>query len=115
MNPDLPPPNRAIGWYRFMLWMMPACIAVTTAFGFGWLASALRIRLDRDFMAMGWFAINTLSTIGIAIFEAKLRSQSDAPVLLGFKSRVIGFVLAQLLIIPAVTFTIAFAACLVLV
>jgi hypothetical protein len=26
MNGELPPPNRAIGWYRFIVWVMPSLI-----------------------------------------------------------------------------------------
>lgn len=112
MKPDLPPPNRAIGWYRFMLWMMPTCFALTTLFGVGWLNTIVRI--DSDLMVIGWFGLNVSSTVGIAVFEAKLRNQSGPPVLLGFKARVILFFLLQLLIIPAMTFTIGFAMCMVL-
>ena len=109
------PPNRAIGWYRFMLWTMPTCIALTTAFGFGWLASNVRIRIDPDLTVIGWFVLNTLSTVGIAIFEAKLRNRPDHPVSLKSDAGVVRFVLLQLLIIPALsfaTFAIFFAACL---
>lgn len=110
MNPDFPPPNRAIGWYRFMLWMMPTCIALTTAFGLGWLQSVVRIH--PDLQIVGWFVVNTLATVGIAIFEAKLRSRPDLPVSLKTDSGVIRFVLLQILIIPAMSFAIFFAACL---
>lgn len=112
MNPDLPPPNRAIGWYRFMLWMMPTCIALTTAYGFWWLTSVSRLRFDPNPTLIGWFALNTLSTIGIGIFEAKLRNQSESPSLFEFKPRVILFAFLQLFIIPALSFAIFFAACL---
>jgi hypothetical protein len=112
MNPEFPPPNRAIGWYRFMLWMMPTCIALTTAFGFGWLSSFVRVHSDP--IVGGWFVLNTLATVGIAIFEAKLRSRPDRPVSLKNDAGVIRFVLLQLLIIPALSFAIFFSACLFL-
>ena len=109
MNPDLPPPDGAIGCYRFMLWMMPTGIALTTAFGFGWLYSV--IQGTSHHFVFGWIILSTLASVGIGIFEAKLRDQSEPPALLGFRSRVILFFLLQLLIIfPALSFAVV-AAC----
>lgn len=105
------PPNRAIGWYRFMLWMMPTCIALTTAYAFSWLSSVVRVH--SNLLVIGWIILNTLATVGIAIFEAKLRNQCDPPVLLEFEFRVILFFFVQLLIIPALSLAIFSAACLV--
>jgi hypothetical protein len=102
------PPNRAIGWYRFILRMMPTCIALTTAFGVWWLASFSGIHFDPDLIMIGWLALNAPSTVGIAIFEAKLRNQSEPPMLLGFKSRVFLFFLLQILMIPAMSLAIFF-------
>ena len=107
------PPNRAIGWYRFMLWMMPTCIALTTAYGFWLLTLVSRFHFDPDFIVIGWFGLNISSTVGIAIFEAKLRNQSEPPMLLGFKARVFLFFLLQILMIPAMSLAIFFTACLV--
>jgi hypothetical protein len=112
MNPGFPPPNRAIGWYRFMLWMMPTCIALTTAYGFWWLTSVSRFRFHPDPALIGWMILNALATVGIGIFEARLRDQSEPPMLLGFKSRVILFFFLQLFIIPALSLALFFAACL---
>jgi hypothetical protein len=113
MNRDLPPPNRAIGWFRFMLWMMPTCVALTTAFGFGWLSTIIRV--DSDLLVICWFVLNTLATVGVAIFEAKLRSRPGHLVSLKSDAGVVRFVLLQLLIIPALSFAIFFAACLIAV
>ena len=112
MSPDFPPPNRAIGWYRFMLWSMPTCIALTTAYGFWWLTSVSRFRFDPDPTLIGWLALNTLSTISIGIFEAKLRNQSEPPSLFESKSRVILFSFLQIFIIPTLSLALLFAACL---
>lgn len=112
MNPDLPPPNRAIGWYRFMLWMMPTCIALTTAYAFWWLTSVSRFRFDPDLSLIGWFALNTLSTAAIGFFEAKLRNQSEPPSIFEIKPRVILFSFLQVFIIPALSLALLFAACL---
>jgi len=110
MNPDLPPPNRAIGWYRFMLWMMPTCIALTTACGFGWLASAMRLPYH-NLMLYAWFFFNIATTVGIGCFEVKLRN-SDPSLRIRTRAGVIGFFLLQFLIIPVFSFVIFFAACL---
>lgn len=110
MNPDPPPPNRAIGWYRFMLWMMPTCIALTTAFGLGWFASLLRPTHD-GLLMYGWFFLNILTTLGIGFFEVKLRN-SDPSLAIETRSGVARFFLLQFLIIPAMSFAIFFAACL---
>lgn len=109
MNPDLPPPNRASGWYRFMLWMMPTCIALTTAFGFGWLTTI--VRFDPNFLLFGWFLFNTLSTLGIGYFEVNLRNY-DPSLSIGTRSGMVGFFFLQILIVPAISFAIFFAACL---
>ena len=85
MNPDLPPPNRAIGWYRFMLWMMPTCIALTSVFGLGWLTSV--IRANGQLMLIGWFAFNLLATLGIGFFEVNLRNTPKSWVFVAFNSR----------------------------
>lgn len=78
-NPPVsPPPNRAIGWYRFMLWLMPTCVAITTAIGFVWLSSQLR--LNGNLMVLGWFVLNILATHCFAVFDAKLRNRPDHPV-----------------------------------
>jgi len=109
MTPDLTPPNRAIGWYRFMLWMMPTCIALTTIFGFAWLSSVVRFPLG--LMWTGWFIFNILATLGIGYFEVKLRN-SDPSIAIETRSGVGRFFALQFLIIPALSFALLFAACL---
>lgn len=110
MHQDNPPPNRAIGWYRFMLWLMPTCIALTTAYGFAWLPVGRY--LSGDLLVLGWFVLNALATVGIAIFEAKLRSRPDRPVSLITDAGWIRFFLLQVLIVPALSFALFFALCL---
>jgi hypothetical protein len=109
MNRDLPPPNRAIGWYRFMLWMMPTCIAITTLFGIAWLASVVQIHTD--FWVIVWFIFNILATLGIGYFEVKLRN-SDPSRSIETRTGVARFFMQQFLIIPALSFALLFAACL---
>jgi hypothetical protein len=110
MNPEFPPPNRAIGWYRFMLWMMPTCIALTTAFAIGWLSDVLRIR--GGFPVGLWCFLNIATTIGIGIFESRFDRIPAHPALSNQMPRALRFVLLQFFIIPLMSFAIAFAACL---
>jgi hypothetical protein len=114
MNEGLPPPdNRAIGWYRFMLWMMPTCVAITSAFGIGWLANLLRLR-GGELLILVWFVFNIAAAIGVGIFEVKLESprwrRSDGRLK---PSRVLYFVLLQFIIVPVMSCVIAFGFCLV--
>lgn len=71
MNDDQPPPNRAIVWYRAMLWLMPTCIAGTTALGYIGLAEAVGLRWA--FSTPLWVAFNFAATFGLGIFESHLR------------------------------------------
>ncbi len=98
MNPDLPPPNRALGWYRFMLWMMPTCIAITTAFGIDWLGYGLGHR--DDLLVVIGFALNLASTIGIGIFESRFHRHWDGSVERPGAAGVVKFVLLQFIIVP---------------
>ena len=109
MNQDLPPPNRAIGWYRFIVWVMPTCVALTTAPGFIWLNS--KLRWNGDLLVLGWFVINTVAIVGLAVFDAKLRNRPDHPVSLKTDAGVVRFFLLQLLIIPLLSIVLPFAAC----
>jgi hypothetical protein len=110
MNEISPPPNRALGWYRFIVWVMPTCVALTTALGCIWLTSQLRWK--GDLLVLGWFVVNTLAIVGLAIFDAKLRNRPDNPVSLKTDAVMIRFFLLQLLIIPSLSFALCFAACL---
>jgi hypothetical protein len=110
MNESLPPPNRAIGWYRFMLWVMPTCVALTTAFGSVWASGMWGVNVD--LLVLGWFVLNSLATVGLAVFEAKLRNRPDGPVSLKTDAGVIRFFLLQILIVPSLSLALFFAVCL---
>jgi hypothetical protein len=110
MNPDIPPPNRAIGWYRFMLWMMPTCIAITTVFGIDWLSNVLR--LGGSLPLILWCFLNIASTIGIGIFESRFDRFPVHPAIGNQMPRALRFVILQFFIVPLVSFAVAFAACL---
>lgn len=115
MNGEFPPPDNqaAIGWYRFMLWMMPTCVAITSAFGIGWLAATLRVRSGEP-VVLGWLVFNIAAAAGIGYFQAKLESPRwrgvDGSVKPG---RVVNFVMLQFLIVPVMSCVVAFGFCLI--
>lgn len=110
MNDGLPPPNRAIGWYRFLLWVMPTCIAITSVFGLGWLAQQLAFR-NGDIMVMVWWGFNLAAVIGVGTFELKFQRRRDR--IAERAGLVMMFVLLQFLIVPVLCCVIAFGFCLV--
>ena len=109
IEPKIPPPNRALGWYRFIVWVMPTCVALATGLGCIWLNSVQK--WNGDLLVLGWFVINTAAIVGLAGFDAKLRNRPDHPVALKTDEGVVRFFLLQLLIIPLLTFALFFAAC----
>jgi magnesium-transporting ATPase (P-type) len=112
MNEIPPPPNRAIGWYRFMLWVMPTCVAITSAFGLGWLAGHLRSLNDNSLIWI-WVVLNIVAAIGIGIFQARLESPNlrrrDGSVR---PARVVSFVMLQFIIVPVLSFVVGYGCCL---
>ena len=96
MNENLPPPNRAIGWYRFMLWLMPAFVVAGTAVGLSWLGSVMPWQWD--FLPLFWFFLNLATTAGIGFFESQLRRPpSPKPANSAAK-----FTALQILVVPVV-------------
>jgi len=108
MNGNLPPPNRALGWYRFMLWMMPAFVVVVTAWGMEWLSS----EMDWEGYLPGLFCVvvNIATTLGIGFFESQFhRPPSSRPA-----DAAAIFTALQILVIPAVLFVLGFVLALVI-
>ncbi|RYD62703.1 MAG: hypothetical protein EOP83_13920 [Verrucomicrobiaceae bacterium] len=98
--PVFQPPNRAIEWYRFLLWMMPTCVALTTIVGFAWLVEELGFRQSGVVWGC-WWVFNIAAAIGAGIFDLKLahpRWKKEAvrvePV------KVLTFVVLQAFIVP---------------
>ncbi|MEK7951395.1 hypothetical protein [Luteolibacter soli] len=107
-----PPPNRAIGWYRFVLWMMPTCVAITSAIGLGWLANVTRFR-GGDLLVLVWFVFNIAAATGIGFFEAKLeRSPRPGRAAQSESAKVVKFVSLQFIVVPLMSCVIAFGYCL---
>lgn len=109
MNLDLPPPNRAIGWYRLMLWMMPTVIFYTTAIGLSLLGWGWAVRHGRLSYGMPICILVTLvSAIVTGILEARLSYQQRRVTPGSRRANVavdtFHFVAAQVFIIPAIGF-----------
>ena len=111
MNSDLPPPNRAIGWYRFMLWVMPTCVAITTALGIIWLGSAVVRSLQSQTGVLVWFVVNIASTFVIGAFEARFHRAQQGSSKKASLDRVARFVATQILLVPLLTCAVVFALC----
>jgi hypothetical protein len=96
MIENLPSPNRAIVWYRFLLWLMPACVALTSAVVGTLLASTLGSWTEP--FQLTWWAINLASTLGLGTFETLLRPPESRDM---FES-LVTFVILQFLIVPVI-------------
>lgn len=111
MNPDLPPPNRAIGWYRFIVWAMPTCVSVALLFVME--TSSLRVSpAGALFLAMG-------ATCSLGYFDALLGLQQrgiprDSPES-HIPRRVVIFTLLQILIVPVLWLAAIWGICTFLV
>lgn len=103
MNDDLPPPNRGIIWYRVMLWLMPTCIAGTTA-----IAGTL-LGFSGELPLIIWTLLNVASIFGVGVFEAKLKSRPNRVETFNTDLGVIRFFLLQLLIIPSLSIALVVA------
>jgi hypothetical protein len=96
--PDALPPNSAIGWYRFVLWLMPTCVAYTAAIAMTWLD-----HWHTEVLLL----VTVSSTAAIGIFEARLRIASGRLAVENRPVAVLRFVLFQVFIIPALICFIA--------
>lgn len=96
MSENLPPPNRALGWYRFLLWVMPSCVAITSAVAFSWLAG--RIGWQAKPFDGRWLAFNFVATLGIGMFESMRRPREAREIFMATAT----FVFLQLFITPTI-------------
>ncbi|GAA5484291.1 hypothetical protein [Haloferula sargassicola] len=109
--PELPPPppnNAAIGWFRFVLWILPAGMLALWAA----LLGSLGLRGSDQWLMTAWVLLSVASTYGIGWFDARLSQKRK---LLGRSewSHAAIFVLAQLVVAPAVLVGVLFSICLV--
>ena len=88
-----PPQSRAIRWYRILLWLMPTCVALATAFGGMALESIAG--WAKPFGAV-WWAVNAFSTLGLGLFDSMFRPPESRET---FESTVTFFIV-QLIFVP---------------
>ncbi|MCW1925824.1 hypothetical protein OKA05_24915 [Luteolibacter arcticus] len=100
MRPDLEnprdslPPNRAIGWYRFVLWLMPTCVAITAAIGLAWLLGVDKLAI------VLWLIVTVGSTVAIGMFEARLQVASGRIGAEDQSAAILRFALLQVVLVP---------------
>lgn len=70
MSENLPPPNRALEWYRFVLWLMPSCVCIAVFRGIDLIGRQIGLP-NRAALAL-WILATVLSTILLAFFDARL-------------------------------------------
>lgn len=109
MNPDLPAQNRAIGWYRFMLWMLPWSIAAPTCFGAVWLES--RYGGSGGAWLAGWLVVSLSATAGIGALDDRLKASQKGKVAPVARGNVLRFMFLQIFIIPWFAMAVFFAVC----
>jgi hypothetical protein len=76
VNDPFPPPNPSLRWFRVVLWLMPTCLAFTTAQLMIWLEPSLGG--SSGFWFAAWGVTNLATTYGLGIFDRRLR-QSKLP------------------------------------
>ena len=109
MNEILPPPNRAIRWYRLMLWMMPTCIFYTMGMGLSMLGSGWALRHGMlSYGVLICILVTLVSAMAIGSLDARL-SYQQREVTPGSRRANVAldtfhFVAAQVFIIPAIGF-----------
>jgi hypothetical protein len=92
-----PPPNPSLRWFRVVLWLMPTCLAFTTAQLAIWLQPGLGG--SSGSWLLGWGGMNLATTYGLGILDRK-SSRSKLPPDDVFPPEVQFFVL-QLILVPA--------------
>ncbi|MEK7951397.1 hypothetical protein WKV53_12850 [Luteolibacter sp. Y139] len=95
MSPYLPPPNRAIVWYRRMVWMMPTCVVVTSSVAGMWLAPKFGwwVKL----LLWPWWLFNIAFAFALGFFEYKLRPTQVGEAV----GSMVTFVMVQFMFVPA--------------
>lgn len=105
--PPEPPANAAIGWLRFIIWLVPAGVAVALVFVSGYLGQ--RFGLPGAGMGL-WLLVWAGVTYAIGWFDAQFsrrRARNGIPVW----GHAATFVMLQLLVVPAVGGFLLFGVC----
>ncbi|MEK7951396.1 hypothetical protein [Luteolibacter soli] len=108
MNENLPPPNRAIGWYRFIVWLLPSLvvpvlIALGLVIGGGIGASAA--------VGGGLFVLNSLGHLDARLSCHQRRVSPESPEAGRGWTLATYLILQIVVIVPVMTFALVYAIC----
>ncbi|WP_193212638.1 hypothetical protein [Luteolibacter marinus] len=109
MTDDPPSANRALGWYRFVLWCLPWSVAVITWIGVAWLGA--KFRGLEQLLSGVWLMGNLAATVGIGALDDRVKSsllRETRPV---NRANVANFVFVQILLVPWFVMAILFSVC----
>ena len=109
-DPNKIPKNRAIAWFRVMLWIVPTGFAWMTGIALGTLSARASYSSIGVICFSMWVVANVGFVVGAGRYHAMLdsRAGNDADLRFG---RVATFFFLQLLLIPFLSFLLAFAIC----
>lgn len=111
MIPDPPPPNRAIGWYCMIIWLLPTSVAISCMFVTDWIRRWTLIELDR---AAGIsIGLTFFSAIVLGWIEPKFDRRWDGQSERSSPTAVMRFFLYQMVIVPFVLLVLMFGAILI--
>ena len=111
MTPDQPPPNRAIGWYRMVIWLMPTSVAISCMFAIDWIRRWTSMELDRAAgISVG---LTFFSVIVLGWIEPKFDRRWDGQSERSTPTAVMRFFLLQMIIVPFVLLVVIFGAILI--
>jgi hypothetical protein len=111
MTPDQPPPNRAVGCYRMVIWLMPTSVAISCMFAIDWIHRWSSMELDR---AAGIsIGLTFFSMIVLGWIEPKFDRRWDGQSERSIPTAVMRFFLLQMIIVPFVLLVVMFGAILI--
>ncbi|MEO5914741.1 MAG: hypothetical protein ABIS50_10940 [Luteolibacter sp.] len=104
-----PPVNRAVAWFRVILWILPAGFAVLSAWGVVWYQGHL---IPHRLGVLSWVVVNVIFVLGTGWYHALLSiSARSEP--RGIFARTILFFFIQLFLIPLLASLALFLGCLI--
>jgi hypothetical protein len=98
---------RAMGVYRFLLWILPAFIALSTLVTGNWLSG--QISGSGGWIALCWLVFNGTAIAGLGIFDGHLRRHREGRPL-SPKHHAIVFFAFQALVMPAILLALGWVA-----
>jgi hypothetical protein len=97
-----PGSNKAVVWFRALLWFMPAAFLLVSMVGISWLGHGVRwIHYPVSLALSALWILNIAFTIGTAWFRAVLHPNWEGREKFG---QIITFSLSQIVVIPLILF-----------